>query len=93
MKTRQGWKIFFKSHFIFEDLTLVSLEKLFYLVELKFYNRNQVIFKEGDEVRGFYLIYNGEASLTKKVTQKYKKMNIGKYYKDSSNILESITDV
>lgn len=72
LKTKKGWKNFFKSHPIFEKLTLVSLEKLFYLIELKIFSRNQTIFREGEEVNGFYLIYQGDVSLTKKVEGKYK---------------------
>lgn len=69
--TKKGWKNFFKSHHIFEELTLVSLEKLFYLIELKILSRNQTIFKEGEAVNGFYLVYQGEVSLTKKIECKY----------------------
>lgn len=64
-KTKGGWKKFFKVHPLFDSLTLVSLEKLFYLIELRILNRNQTIFKEGDEVNGFYLIYQGEVALSK----------------------------
>ena len=89
MKTREGWKNFFRSHPFFDNLTLVSLEKLFYLVELKFFKRNHPIFKEGEEVKGFYLIYNGEASQTKMVKNKIqKKISIGEYYRNKGNIEE-----
>ena len=89
LKTRDGWKNFFKNHPFFDDLTLVSLEKLFYLVELKFFTRNHPIFKEGDEVKGFYLIYSGEVSLTKTVKTKIqKKIDIKEYYKNKGNIEE-----
>lgn len=70
MKTKSGWKAFFRTHPIFDTLTLVTLEKLFYLIELKIFQRNQTIFKEGDEVKGFYLVYKGEVGLTKIVSGK-----------------------
>ncbi len=90
MKTRDGWKKFFRSHPIFQNLTLVSLEKLFYLVELKFYIRNQPIFKEGDEVKGFYVVYEGEVSLSKMVKKKiHQKLNVGKYFKNSPSVADS----
>ena len=83
MKTRDGWKHFFRSHPFFENLTLVSLEKLFYLIELKFFKRNQPIFKEGEEIKGFYLIYGGDASLTKMVKKKiHKKLNNESFFKN-----------
>ena len=89
MKTRDGWKHFFKSHPLFDSLTLVSLEKLFYLVELKFFSRGQPIFKEGDEVKGFYLIYNGEVSINKIIRKKFhKKLDVGEYYKNKKNYEE-----
>lgn len=70
MKTKSGWKTFFRAHPIFDSLTLVTLEKLFYLIELKIFQRNQTIFKEGDEVKGFYLVYKGEVGFTKTVSGK-----------------------
>lgn len=90
-KTKGGWKNFFKSHPIFDDLTLVSLQKLFYLIELKIYNRNQTIFKAGDEVKGFYLIYNGEISLSTKVESKIKEqLNINKFMKEKDKAKEGM---
>ena len=89
MKTRDGWKNFFKSHPFFDHLTLVTLEKLFYLVELKFFKRNHPIFKEGEEVKGFYLIYSGEVSSTKMIINKiHKKIDMEEYFKNKGNIEE-----
>lgn len=90
MKTKDGWKIFFKSHPIFDSLTLVSLRKLFYLIELKIYSRNQHIYKAGDEVNGFFLIYNGEVSLSTKIEQKVKKkLDINTFIKKKNEIKKS----
>lgn len=90
MKTKSGWKQFFRSHPIFEKLTLVSLEKLFLVTELKMFTRNQTIFKEDDEVKGFYLVYEGEVSISKKVkTKLHEKLDINKFY-ENKNKLEGI---
>ena len=87
--TKSNWKTFFRTHPIFDNLTLSSLEKLFYLVELKVYSRNQVIFKQGDEVNGFYLIYEGEVLKTKKVESNFnEKIDIGKFIQKKSELQE-----
>lgn len=87
--TKEGWKKFFRTHPLFDSLTLVSLEKLFYLIELKIFTRNQKIFKEGDEIKGFYLIYSGEASLSKRIEGNYtEKLNINNFMKLKSEITE-----
>lgn len=87
MKTKSGWKNFFRNHPIFENLTLVSLEKLFQLVELKMYQRGQVIFKEQDEVKGFYLVYEGEVGISKVVTGKvHEKLDINKFIKQKNEM-------
>ncbi|CAI2383522.1 unnamed protein product [Moneuplotes crassus] len=59
------WKNFFKSTAIFEHLTLKPIEKLFYFCELRTYKRNQTIFSEGDQCKGFFIIYQGIAQITK----------------------------
>ena len=88
MKTRQEWKSFFRSHHIFEKLTLASLEKLFYVVELNTYFRNQPIFKQGEEIKGFYLIYQGDVRKSKKIQDKYtEKLDINKFL-TKKNIIE-----
>lgn len=85
--TKEGWKKFYKNHPLFDHLTLVSLEKLFYLVELKMFTRNQKIFKEGDEVKGFYLIYRGEASLLKRIEGNYtENLNITTFMKKKNKL-------
>ena len=87
--TKEGWKKFFRTHPLFDSLTLVSLEKLFYLIELKLFTRNQKIFKEGDEVKGFYLIYRGEAWLSKRIEGNYtEKVNINNFMKLKNEINE-----
>ena len=44
MKTKSDWKTFFRDHPVFNNLTVNSIEKLFYLIELKTYIRGQHIF-------------------------------------------------
>ncbi|CAI2385127.1 unnamed protein product [Moneuplotes crassus] len=61
------WRRFFKSMTIFEHLTLRSIEKLFYFCDLKVFKRNQKVFSEGDECKGFYIIYQGVAQITKEI--------------------------
>lgn len=79
-KTRSDWKTFFRTHPVFQSLTLNSLEKLFKLIELKTYTRNQPIYKEGDEVTGFYLIFEGDIKKTKLVESEFKNnLDINKF--------------
>jgi signal-transduction protein with cAMP-binding, CBS, and nucleotidyltransferase domain len=88
MKTKSGWKDFFRSHPLFDALTLVSLEKLFYLVELKIFARNQVVFREGDEVKGFYLVYQGEVALSKRLEGEiHEKLDLDKLRQMKKNDL------
>ena len=89
--TKEGWKKFFRNHPLFDNLTLVSLEKLFYLIELKIFTRNQKIFKEGEEIKGFYLIYRGEACLTKRIEGNYtEKLNINNFIKLKNEMTEGM---
>ena len=59
----------------FKNLTEISYKNLFLRYERKIYNKNEVIYKEGDEIDGIYLIIKGECAIVKqkvKLTQEDK---------------------
>ena len=80
-KRHHSWKIFFKSIPVFESLTLNTIEKLFYLTELVKFNKGDTIFKQGDHAKGFYVVYEGIVSISKKVESYFKNnININSYF-------------
>ena len=64
-KRHYNWKMFFKSNPVFDNLTLNSIEKLFYLTELIKFKKGETIFKQGDLAKGFYIVHDGVISITK----------------------------
>ena len=68
-----------KRHIMFEGIGLRGLEKLSYFFHHRTYNRNSIVYKEGDPVNEFYLIQKGSFKITKTVSfsGKMKEIDVG----------------
>ena len=51
---------FLQKFLFFESLSVIKLQKLFYLLERRTHTRNHVLFKQGDSIDGIYFIQEGE---------------------------------
>lgn len=56
---------FLQSFRIFSHFTLQTLQKLTYYIEEIKFNLGQIIYKQGDEPDGVYLVKEGEFEMTK----------------------------
>ena len=54
----------FKFQF-FKNLSIIEYKTLFLNYEERIYNQNEIIYKEGDEIDGIYLIIEGECKIIK----------------------------
>ena len=60
-KRKIAEQVFFLQKFLFfESLSVIKLQKLFYLLEKRTHTRNHVLFKKGDTIDGIYFIQEGE---------------------------------
>jgi CRP-like cAMP-binding protein len=65
--------IFMRSLNMFEDWTLNSLEKLLYVAEMKTLSKREHVFCQGDDAKGFYIVFKGEVLVTYKLHKNYKE--------------------
>ena len=49
----------------FQNLSFLKSQNLFLNYEEKIYNKNEIIYKEGDDINGIYLIIQGECKIIK----------------------------
>ena len=74
---------------MFEDWTLNSLEKLLYVVEMKTFAKDEHIFTQGDEAKGFYIVFRGDVLISHKIWKRYKeKLEIDWYLNNDSHRIQ-----